>query len=207
MKQTRKERKAKKKELEQQAIIANEVLKQLDPEQERHDRMVAAVLKAGISFKQINAGQIKVHFRGERGDEVSFAKVAPTRYRLLVEAGAIDRDYQYTIDAFFGLWRAHQIALGAWAGLLGDKNGDAMQDTLDQQRHYAGLVRYAKPVDIENMQLLSMDVDSSVDRERLLNALLPFTVQWLDTLKVMEMLIPEIPRLLEDELLKGVKND
>lgn len=201
MKQTRKERKKESKKKQQDAILAGEVLKQLDPEQERHDRMVAAVLKAGICFKQINSGQIKVHFRGERGDEVSFIKAAPTHYQLLIDAGAVDESYEFAVNRFYALWEAHRRALGAWEGKGGAEMGeDPIDELLDRQRLYSVLTRNLKPVYILNMQILSENRDSNADREKVLNYLLPLTPVWLETLKIAQGVLESLEAIAEQEL-------
>lgn len=185
--QTKQERKR----LKREAVIAQQIQ---DAEMDRHFRIIRAATVAGIPLKQIQDGLIQIHFRGEKGDEVSFQKARGTNYTILYEAGAFDGDYSHTVNAFFGAWRAQQIALGQWGGRLGEKDGET--PPADQARLFTELTIRVEPAHITNMKILASDLEHGVDIERVRNYLLPHSREYALTLVLMETLIPELQILL-----------
>lgn len=205
MKPTKAERRAAKKEKAQKAIEAGEALKRMAEEEERHNKILNAAKEAGIKLKQINDGHIRVHFRGERGDQVSFEKAAPNYYQLLVEAGAVEEIYLAAVNRFYSLWEAHQRALGAWAGRGGAEAGDDPEDEAkDRQYLYTVFVKNVKPVYVLSMQILSECRDGQSDTEKLLNYLLPQTPAWVDTLKVAQGILENIEEIAAEERRKAL---
>lgn len=207
MKPTKAERKAEKKEKAHKAIEAGEALKRMAEEEERHNKILNAAKEAGIKLKQINDGHIRVHFRGERGDQVSFEKATPNYYQLLVEVGAVEETYLAAVNRFYSLWEAHQRALGAWAGRGGAESGkDPLQDILDKQRLYAVLTRNMKKVYVVNMQILCEYRELHAEREKALNYLLPLTPVWNETLKIAQGILEHLEELSERELQNALAN-
>lgn len=184
--QTKQERKR----LKREAVIAKQVM---DAEMELHNRIISAANAQQIPLIQIELKKLIPIVSPRIGGGVTFMP-SGTHYALLYSLGALDHDYSYTVNTFYGAWRAQQIALNQWGGRVAEGAGEI--PPYDQASLFTAMVRQINPEHIENMQTLSSDIPEGANQERLGNLLLGLTREFQTTLALMETLIPELQNVL-----------
>ncbi len=189
MKPTKAERKAKKR-LVKDAVVAKQIL---DAEIELHNRIISAANAQQIPLIQIELGKLIPIVSPRIGGGVTFMP-SGTHYALLYALGAFDHDYSYTVNTFYGAWRAQQIALNQWGGRVGEGSGEI--PPYDQASLFTLLVRRVHPEHIDNMKALAADIPDGSDKEKTGHYLLGFTREFQTTLALMETLIPELQNVL-----------